>query len=193
MKFPAPITEPARMPYFFLNTSAIGASAGRCSSCLSWLIFPSASSAASLTALPLWKSEREPRVAMSNGVTSVSECTTVTASLAALNVNADGSCTVYTSCVDMGQASDTAMAQIAAEVLRIPTEAVTVVHSDTDVTPFDMATLGSRSLFHSGNAVKLAAEDALGKINQLRQELHLPADAPIADVFKKKYGMRAGS
>jgi CO/xanthine dehydrogenase Mo-binding subunit len=93
----------------------------------------------------------------------------------------------------MGQASDTAMAQIAAEVLQIPAEAVTVVHSDTDVTPFDMATLGSRSLFHSGNAVKLAAEDALKKVNQLRDELHLPADAPIADVFKKKYGMRAGS
>ena len=120
-------------------------------------------------------------------------CIANTTSLAALNVNADGSCTVYTSCVDMGQGSDTAMAQIAAEVLRIPTEAVTVVHSDTDVTPFDMATLGSRSLFHSGNAVKLAAEDALQKINQLRKELHLPADAAIADVFKKKYGMRAGS
>ena len=120
-------------------------------------------------------------------------CIANTTSLAAVNVNADGSCTVYTSCVDMGQASDTAMAQIAAEVLRIPTEAVTVVHSDTDVTPFDMATLGSRSLFHSGNAVKLAAEDALKKINQLSDELHLPADSPIADVFKKKYGMRAGS
>jgi CO/xanthine dehydrogenase Mo-binding subunit len=120
-------------------------------------------------------------------------CIANTTSLAAVNVNADGSCTVYTSCVDMGQASDTAMAQIAAEVLQIPAEAVTVVHSDTDVTPFDMATLGSRSLFHSGNAVKLAAEDALKKINQLRDELQLPADAPIADVFKKKYGMRAGS
>jgi CO/xanthine dehydrogenase Mo-binding subunit len=120
-------------------------------------------------------------------------CIANTTSLAAVNVNADGSCTVYTSCVDMGQASDTAMAQIAAEVLQIPAEAVTVVHSDTDVTPFDMATLGSRSLFHSGNAVKLAAEDALKKVNQLRDELHLPADAPIADVFKKKYGMRAGS
>jgi CO/xanthine dehydrogenase Mo-binding subunit len=120
-------------------------------------------------------------------------CIANTTSLAAVNVNADGSCTVYTSCVDMGQASDTAMAQIAAEVLQIPAEAVTVVHSDTDVTPFDMATLGSRSLFHSGNAVKLAAEDALKKLNQLRDEVHLPADAPIADVFKKKYGMRAGS
>jgi CO/xanthine dehydrogenase Mo-binding subunit len=120
-------------------------------------------------------------------------CIANTTSLAAVTVNADGSCTVYTSCVDMGQGSDTAMAQIAAEVLRIPAEAVTVVHSDTDVTPFDMATLGSRSLFHSGNAVKLAAEDALQKINQLKKELQLPDDAAVADVFRKKYGMRAGS
>jgi CO/xanthine dehydrogenase Mo-binding subunit len=120
-------------------------------------------------------------------------CIANTASLAAVGVNADGSCVVYTSCVDMGQGSDTAMAQIAGEVLRVPAEEVTVVHSDTDVTPFDMATLGSRSLFHSGNAVKLAAEDALKKLNELKRELGLPADTAIADVFKKKYGMRAGS
>src|SRR5512145_804557 len=120
-------------------------------------------------------------------------CVSPTTSLAAVNVNADGSCTVYTSCVDMGQGSDTAMAQIAAEVLRISAEAVTVVHSDTDVTPFDMATLGSRSLFHSGNAVKLAAEDAMRKVNELKAELGLPADTAIADVFRKKYGMRAGA
>jgi CO/xanthine dehydrogenase Mo-binding subunit len=120
-------------------------------------------------------------------------CIANTTSLAAVNVNADGSCTVYTSCVDMGQGSDTAMAQIAGEVLHIPAEAVAVVHSDTDVTPFDMATLGSRSLFHSGNAVKLAAQDALTKLNELKAELKLPADTAIADVFRKKYGMRAGS
>src|SRR5207237_5170986 len=114
-------------------------------------------------------------------------------SLAAVNVNADGSCTVYTSCVDMGQGSDTAMAQIAAEVLQIATEAVTVVHSDTDVTPFDMATLGSRSLFHSGNAVKLAAQDAKRQLARLREELGLAAECPVADVFKEKYGMRGGA
>ncbi|OAI50406.1 aldehyde oxidase, partial [Betaproteobacteria bacterium SCGC AG-212-J23] len=120
-------------------------------------------------------------------------CIANTTSLATVNINADGSVTVYTSCVDMGQASDTAMAQIAAEVLHVATEAVMVVHSDTDVTPFDMATLGSRSLFHSGNAVKLAAEDARKKLEELKKELHLSAETPIADVFKKKYGMRAGS
>jgi CO/xanthine dehydrogenase Mo-binding subunit len=120
-------------------------------------------------------------------------CIANTTSLAAVQVNADGSSTVYISTVDMGQGSDTAMAQIAAEVLALPAEAVTVVHSDTDVTPFDMATLGSRSLFHTGNAVKLAAEDARTQLEALRKQLGLAAQAPIADIFKKKYGMRAGS
>ena len=120
-------------------------------------------------------------------------CISNTTSLAAVSVNADGSCTVYCSSVDMGQGSDTAMAQIAAEVLNLPAESVRVVHSDTDVTPYDMATLGSRSLFHMGNAVKLAAEDAAGQLRALKDELKLPADAPVPDIFRKKYGMRAGS
>jgi CO/xanthine dehydrogenase Mo-binding subunit len=93
----------------------------------------------------------------------------------------------------MGQGSDTAMAQIAGEVLNLAAESVCVVHSDTDVTPYDMATLGSRSLFHMGNAVKLAAEDAKSKLEQLRSELKLPADAEVSEIFKKKYGMQAGS
>ncbi|MGQ0523309.1 MAG: xanthine dehydrogenase family protein molybdopterin-binding subunit, partial [Betaproteobacteria bacterium] len=83
-----------------------------------------------------------------------------TTSVAIVNLYADGTCGVYCSTVDMGQGSDTAMAQIAAEVLGIPVESITVVHPDTDVTPYDMATLGPRSLYHLGNAVKLAAEDA---------------------------------
>ncbi|HEU4440401.1 MAG TPA: xanthine dehydrogenase family protein molybdopterin-binding subunit [Burkholderiales bacterium] len=120
-------------------------------------------------------------------------CVSPTTSLAAVNVNADGSCIVYCSTADMGQGSDTAMAQIAGEVLQMAAESITVVHSDTDVTPYDMATLGSRSLFHMGNAVKLAAEDAKKKLDILRNELGLAADCPIPEIFKKKYGMQAGN
>ena len=119
-------------------------------------------------------------------------CVSPTTSLAAVNVNADGSCIVYCSTADMGQGSDTAMAQIAGEVLNMAAESVTVVHSDTDVTPYDMATLGSRSLFHMGNAVRLAAEDARKKLQELRKELQLPPDCDIPEIFKKRYGMQAG-
>src|SRR5260221_8380789 len=95
--------------------------------------------------------------------------------------------------VDRGQGLDPAMAQVADGVLALPAESVRVVHSDTDITPFDMATLGSRSLFHMGNAVKLAAEEARKKLDDLRKEVHLGEDASVTDLFKKKYGMRAGS
>ena len=120
-------------------------------------------------------------------------CVSPTTSLAMVTVNADGSCIVYCSTADMGQGSDTAMAQIAGEVLNMAAESITVVHSDTDVTPYDMATLGSRSLFHMGNAVKLAAEEVVQKLTTLRKELGLAADSPIPDIFKKKYGMQAGN
>ena len=83
-----------------------------------------------------------------------------TTSVAIVNVSADGTTTLYCGTVDMGQGSDTAMAQIVGEVLNMPAESIRVVPRDTDVTPYDMGTLGSRSLFHMGHAVKLAAEEA---------------------------------
>ena len=118
-----------------------------------------------------------------------------TTSIAIVNVAADGSCTLYCSTVDMGQGSDTANAQLVAEVLNIAAESVTVVHPDTDVTPYDMATLGSRSMFHMGNAVKLAAEDARDKLAALARELGLPegSNVPVAELFVKKYKMQAGN
>jgi CO/xanthine dehydrogenase Mo-binding subunit len=118
-----------------------------------------------------------------------------TTSVAIVNVSADGSTTLYTSTVDMGQGSDTAFAQIAAETLDIQAEDVRVVHPDTDVTPYDMGTLGSRSLFHMGNAVRLAAEDARGKLGALALEAGLPVGTnyPPAEIFKKRYGMQAGN
>jgi len=118
-----------------------------------------------------------------------------TTSVAIVNVSADGSTTLYTSTVDMGQGSDTAFAQIVAQVLDIDAEDVRIVHPDTDVTPYDMGTLGSRSLFHMGNAVRLAAEDARGKLRALAAAAGLPegTNYPPADVFKKRYGMQAGN
>jgi CO/xanthine dehydrogenase Mo-binding subunit len=118
-----------------------------------------------------------------------------TTSIAIVNVAADGSATLYCSTVDMGQGSDTANAQLVAEVLNLTAESVTVVHPDTDVTPYDMATLGSRSMFHMGNAVKLAAEDARDKLTALARELGLPEghNVPVAELFQKKYKMQAGN
>ncbi|HTP92202.1 MAG TPA: xanthine dehydrogenase family protein molybdopterin-binding subunit [Xanthobacteraceae bacterium] len=122
-------------------------------------------------------------------------CVSPTTSVAIVNVGADGSPTLYISTVDMGQGSDTGMAQIVGEVLNVPAESVRVVARDTDVTPYDMGTLGSRSLFHMGHAVRLAAEDARSKIDALRREVGEPegSNTPVSGLFVKKYGMKAGN
>jgi len=118
-----------------------------------------------------------------------------TTSVAIVNISADGSTTLYCGTVDMGQGSDTAMAQMVGEVLNVPAETVRVVPRDTDVTPYDMGTLGSRSLFHMGHAVRLAAEDARAKIAALRREVGEAegSNTPLADLFRKRYGMQAGN
>jgi len=91
-------------------------------------------------------------------------CISPTTSVAMVLLHGDGSCALQCGTVDMGQASDTALAQIVSEVLGIPTASVRGVRPDTDVTPYDMATLGSRSMFHMGNAVKAAAEDVRAQV-----------------------------
>ena len=92
----------------------------------------------------------------------------------------------------MGQGSDTAMAQMVGEVLNIPAESVKVVARDTDVTPYDMGTLGSRSLFHMGHAVRLAAEEARDKIKALAREVGEPEAAtyPLAELFGRNTACR---
>ena len=59
---------------------------------------------------------------------------------------------------------------------------------DTDVTPYDMGTLGSRSLFHMGHAVRLAAEEARAKIAALAREVGEPegSNMPLAELFQQE-------
>jgi CO/xanthine dehydrogenase Mo-binding subunit len=126
---------------------------------------------------------------------AIKAVTTPTTSVAIVNVSADGSVTLYCGTIDMGQGSDTGMAQIVGEVLNVPAESVRIAQRDTDVIPYDMGTLGSRSLFHMGNAVLRAAEDARDKLKALAKEVGEPegSNIPIPDLFQKRYGMQAGN
>ena len=81
---------------------------------------------------------------------AIKAVTSPTTSVAIVNVAADGSATLYCGTVDMGQGSDTAMAQIVGEVLNISAEDVRVIPRDTDATPYDTGTLGSRARIASG-------------------------------------------
>ena len=72
-------------------------------------------------------------------------------------LNADGTANVLSSTVEMGQGSETTMGQIVGEELGIDADKVHVVQPDTDVTPYYTITAGSRSTYHMGNAVRMAA------------------------------------
>lgn len=140
----------------------------------------------------------------------IKACISPTTSVAIVTIVADGSCVLSVATVDMGQGSDTALAQIAAEVLGLRTESIRVVHSDTDVTPYDMATLGSRSTYHMGHAVRLAAEDARAQLLDLAaSNLGVPTgqlacvdgavrmpdgrSCTLRELFVARFGMQAGN
>ena len=75
-----------------------------------------------------------------------------------------GKVDVFTGASDIGQGSDTVIAQIVAEVLGIPIEDVNVINNDTEVCPWDVGVHASRTTFVAGNA-------ALGAANRIRQQI----------------------
>ncbi|RJR30601.1 MAG: 4-hydroxybenzoyl-CoA reductase [Desulfobacteraceae bacterium] len=87
-------------------------------------------------------------------------------SSANIKINDDGSAILFTGASDIGQGSDTVLCQIAAEVLGIDMERVKIVSADTEMTPLDLGSYGSRVTFVAGNAVKLAALEARDRLAQ---------------------------
>ncbi len=103
---------------------------------------------------------------------------------ALVSVHEDGKARVFYGLMDI-TGTDTAMAQIAAEVLGIKYEDVTVSRGDTDSAPFGTASGGSVVTFSYGNAVKRAAEDARDRILELAAE-HLEASVEDLEVSDGK-------
>ncbi|MFO7951423.1 MAG: molybdopterin cofactor-binding domain-containing protein [Bacillota bacterium] len=99
------------------------------------------------------------------------------ASSAIIRINEDGTAHVMVGASEMGQGMLTAMTQIAAEALNITTDRIEIKVPDTDFTPYDWQSVGSRVTYTSGLAVKRAAEDALGQIYRIAADLmELPED-----------------
>ncbi len=75
-----------------------------------------------------------------------------------------GKVDVFTGSSDIGQGSDTIIAQIVAEVLGISTDDVNVINNDTDVCPWDVGVHASRTTFVGGNS-------ALGAAMKIKQQI----------------------
>lgn len=96
-------------------------------------------------------------------------------------LNADGTANVLSSTVEMGQGSETTMSQIVAEELGLSADQVHIVQPDTDVTPYDTITAGSRSTYHMGNAVRMAAAKVKSALcDVVASKLEVDADDLVA-------------
>jgi 4-hydroxybenzoyl-CoA reductase subunit alpha len=76
-----------------------------------------------------------------------------------LKIDLDGGVTIHSLAAEIGQGSDTMLAQIVADVLGIGIDWCRVRSEDTDTAPIDLGSYSSRVTFMAGNAARKAAEN----------------------------------
>ncbi len=84
-----------------------------------------------------------------------------------LHIGEDGKVTVFTGKVEMGQNIRTSLTQQVAEELRVPMSSITLIMGDTDLTPFDMGTFGSRTTPQMGTRLRSVAANARGVLLEM--------------------------
>jgi nicotinate dehydrogenase subunit B len=112
-----------------------------------------------------------------------------------IRINADGTATVFTGKVELGQGIVTALAQVAAEELDLPLARVNMVSGDTGRTPNEGMTAGSQSIENSGTALRLAAAEVRAILVELASaRLEMSADSlSVADgVISAANGRKIG-
>jgi CO/xanthine dehydrogenase Mo-binding subunit len=92
--------------------------------------------------------------------------------------------TLMTGASEIGQGSETVLAQLVCEELGVPLESVTVVNNDTDITPWDVGVHASRTTFVAGNSAIGAARKARDKI--------LAAAAKVTNLQAEQLDLRQG-
>ena len=100
---------------------------------------------------------------------------------ATVKVDDFGHVSLITGSTEIGQGSETVLAQIVADVLGVKITDVDVLNSDTDVKPWDVGVHASRTTFIAGNAAHLAALDARRQIFETTAEMMgVPSNRLIA-------------
>jgi carbon-monoxide dehydrogenase large subunit len=89
----------------------------------------------------------------------------------AVEINDDGSASVFAGTSAHGQGHHTAFAMLASEVLGIPMDKITLVNSDTDRVPRGAGTMGSRSLQTAGSAIHVASNEVLDRARSIAAHL----------------------
>src|SRR5262245_18790625 len=112
-----------------------------------------------------------------------------------LRINADGTATVFTGKVELGQGILTVLRQIAAEELDLPLDRIAMISGDTGRTPNAGQTAGSQSVENSGTALRMAGAEARAILIDLAaRRLGVASDAlTVADgVISTTDGRKVG-
>jgi aerobic carbon-monoxide dehydrogenase large subunit len=123
--------------------------------------------------------EREDTWRLGIGIGGYVEVTGWGSEYACVEANEQGTFTVLTGTSPQGQGHETAWAQIVADTLAVPFDAVTVRHSDTALVPRGEGTMGSRSLQVGGSAVLRATVALRGKAHRLAAHLLGASDSDV--------------
>ena len=83
----------------------------------------------------------------------------------------DGTVVLNTGATDIGQGSDTVLAQICAEGLQIGLDKIAVASPDTDGSPYNWGTTASRVTYTTGRAVAAATAEVLRKAKEHASEM----------------------
>ncbi|MDH3232929.1 MAG: xanthine dehydrogenase family protein molybdopterin-binding subunit, partial [Alphaproteobacteria bacterium] len=130
-----------------------------------------------------WPRRRKPAPAPGKrrgiGVAGLAHICGLLGTSAIVRVLEDGTVTLNTGAVDIGQGSDTALAQICASALKLDVEQINLVAPDSDASPYNWGTGGSRVTYMVGRAVEDAAGDAARQMFRHASEILECAEADL--------------
>src|SRR5688500_11480786 len=113
------------------------------------------------------------------GVSYYLECTgSLPTESVDIEIDADGTVTVFSGTQAMGQGLETTYTQLVREILGVPVERVKIVQGDTDRAN-GVGSVGSRSAFVGGSAVVAAGHKVLARLKELAAEA---LEAAAADI-----------
>jgi len=108
-----------------------------------------------------------------------------------VKMNDDGTVTLLTGALDIGQGAETILCQIVAEELKLPMEDIEIIAADTEITPVDIGSWISGNAYVTGNAVRVAGTEVREKLLSIAAE---ELEASLQDlVLKDKCVYVAGS
>jgi isoquinoline 1-oxidoreductase len=102
-----------------------------------------------------------------------------------IHIGEDGTVSVFTGKVEVGQNIRTSLSQIVAEELHVPVASIKMIMGDTDLVPYDAGTFGSRTTPQMGTQLRKAAATAREALLQMAAK----SWNTKAETLKAKEGM----